>query len=88
MQSTPSQSYVVTVVPATPTEAKQTSVSDLLIGSVSMAGALLAVALVLGLAVGGIRVALRRLSPPGSDQMPPVSPFNPDSRLPPPSPPQ
>lgn len=83
MQSSLSRPYVVTVIPATPTEARPTTVADLLIGAVSMAGLMLGVALVLGLAFGGLRLALKRYFPSGSDHMPPVSPFEPDSTTPP-----
>jgi hypothetical protein len=79
LQSSLSRPYVVTVIPAAPTEARTTTVSDLLIGSVSMAGLMLGVALVLGVVFGGIRLALKRYFPSGGDHMPPVSPFEPDS---------
>ena len=87
MQSTPSSAYVVTVVPATPTEATPTTAADLLIGAASMAGTMLAVALVLGVVLGGMRLGYRKYFPQGEDHMPPVSPYEPDSRhrpLPPP----
>jgi hypothetical protein len=73
---------VVTVIPATPTETRATTVSDLLIGAVSLAGVFLGVALVLGAAFGGLRVAFKRYFPSHSDQMPPVSPYEPDSTNP------
>ncbi|ODS53270.1 MAG: hypothetical protein ABS36_15230 [Acidobacteria bacterium SCN 69-37] len=74
MQSSLAHPYVVTVIPDKPAEAKVTTVSDLLIGSVSMAAALLVVALVLGAAFGGVRVALRRFRSSDPDRLPPVSP--------------
>lgn len=77
MQSSLSRPYVVTVIPEKPTEAKVTTVSDLLIGSVSMAALLLGVALVLGVVFGGIRVALKRLRPSGPDHLPSVNPYDP-----------
>ncbi len=77
MQSSISRPYVVTVIPDRPTETKVTTVSDVLIGSVSMAGVLLAVALVLGVVFGGIRVALKRLRPAGPDHLPSVNPYDP-----------
>lgn len=83
MQSSLSRPYVVTVIPETPTEAKPTTVSDLLIGSASMAGVMLGVALVLGVVFGGVRLALRRYYPTRQDHMPPVSPFEPESTNPP-----
>ena len=88
MQSSLSRPYVVTVVPATPAEAQQSSVGDLLIGALSMAALLLAVALVLGVVFGGVRVAFRRYFPSDRDRMPPVNPFEPGSTHPPSSPPR
>lgn len=86
MQSSLQRPYVVTVIPDTPAEAQQTTVSDLLIGSVSMAGLMLGVALVLGLVFGGLRLAFKHHFSSGDDHMPPISPFEPDSTLPPSSP--
>jgi len=79
VQSSLAHPYVVTVIPDKPAEAKVTTVSDLLIGSVSMAAALLVVALVLGAAFGGVRVALKRLRPSGPDHLPSVSPYDPET---------
>ena len=86
MQSSLSRPYVVSVIPDTPAETTQTTVADLLIGSVSLAAVLLAVALVLGLVFGGLRVGYLRLFPKQPDHMPPVSPFEPGSS--PPAPPR
>lgn len=86
MQSSVSRPYVVTVIPATPNEATPTTVSDLLIGTVSMVGLMLAVALVLGAALGGIRLAIRKYFRTEADHMPTISPLGPDSTLPPPPP--
>ena len=88
MQSSTSRPYIVTVVPETPKEATPTTVSDLLFGAASMAGVMLAVALVLGVVFGGVRLAIRRYFPSQQDHMPPVSPFEPDSTVPPSSHPQ
>lgn len=74
---------VVTVIPATPAEARTTTVSDLLIGAVGMAGLLLGLALVLGALFGGVRVAIKRYFQSQPDQMPPISPYEPDSTDPP-----
>ncbi|MFO7301324.1 MAG: hypothetical protein DIU54_002810 [Acidobacteriota bacterium] len=76
MQSSLSRPYVVSVIPDTPVEAEQITVADLLIGSVSMAGVLLAVALVLGLVFGVLRVGYLKLFTREPDHMPPVSPFD------------
>lgn len=78
MQSTNPTPYVVTVIPSEPTEATQTTVSDLLLGAFSLASLLLVVALVLGAALGGIRLAIRHYGSSGSDHMPPVRPIEPD----------
>ena len=88
MQSSLSRPYVVTVIPATPAEAQPTTVSELLLGAVSMAGLMLGVALVLGVVFGGLRLAFRRYFPGGGDHMPPVSPYEPESMPPPSSPPR
>jgi hypothetical protein len=88
VQSTLSRPYVVSVVPATPTEATPTTAADLLIGAASMAGVMLAVALVLGAVLGGVRLGYRKFFPPGEDHMPPVSPYEPDVRHPSQPPPQ
>ena len=77
MQSPPQRPYVVTVIPERPVEAKVTTVSDLLIGSVSMTTLMLGVALVLGVVFGGIRVALKRLRASGPDHLPSVNPYDP-----------
>lgn len=73
MQSSLSKPYVVTVVPETPAEATGLTVGELLVGSVSMAGVMLTAALLLGIALAGVRVVVRRLSPPTADHMPPIS---------------
>jgi hypothetical protein len=58
-------------------------VVDVLIGSVSMAAVLLCVALILGLAFGGLRVGYRKLFEPAPDHMPAVTPFDYSDRQPP-----
>ncbi len=78
MQSAPSRPYVVTVIPAAPVEAKTTTVSHILVGSVSMAGLMLGLALILGVVFGGLRLAFRRRFQAQPDRMPPVSPYEPD----------
>jgi hypothetical protein len=88
VQSSLSRPYVVTVVPATPTEVEPTTVTEVLLGAVSMAGVMLGIALVLGVVFGGVRLAFRRYFPSQQDHMPPVSPYEPDSTAPPSSRPQ
>lgn len=86
MQSSLSRPYVVTVIPDTPAEATQTTVADLLVGSLSLAAVLLAVALVLGIVFGGLRVGYLKVFSRQPDHMPPVSPYEPEST--PPAPPR
>jgi hypothetical protein len=88
VQSPQERPFVVTVIPDRPAEAKVTTVSDLLIGAVGLAGLMLAFALILGVVFGGLRLALRRSFPSGSDHMPPVRPYDPDSTHPPSGDPQ
>lgn len=73
MQAQPSNSYVVTIVPETPTEATGMTVSELFLGSFGMAGLMVLVALALGVALAGVRVLVRRVVPPTTDHMPPLS---------------
>lgn len=77
MQSTPPRPYVVTVIPETPREASVTTVSDLLVGALGLAGLMLSIALLLGVGLALIRIVLRRLFPPVTDHMPSVSPLDP-----------
>ena len=86
MQSTLSRPYVVTVIPETPREATPVTVSDLLLGSVGMAGVMLSVALVLGLVLAGVRIAIRRAFPQVADHMPSVNLLDAGAPLPPTSP--
>jgi hypothetical protein len=83
----PSNAYVVTVIPDTPAEAINTTVTDLLMGVISMTAVMLMVALVLGVMLAGVRVALRRLFPPAADHMPGIKPYDSESPLPPSAPP-
>jgi hypothetical protein len=82
VQASQPRPYIVTVVPDTPAEARSTTVSDVLIGSVGLAGLMLGVALVLGVVFGGLRLAVRRYFPSG--EQPPITSYEPDSRQPPP----
>lgn len=93
MQAAPPRPYVVTVIPDTPTPAREFTISDLLVGAVSMAAIMLVAALVLGAVTAGVRVAFKRLFPPSSDHMPRVSPvvdavIERESTIPPSSQPQ
>jgi hypothetical protein len=73
VQSQPSQSFVVTIVPANPTD--QTTVADVLIGSLGITAVLLGLALALGVLAAAVRYGWNRLHPPSEDHLPPVSPF-------------
>jgi hypothetical protein len=73
VQQGSSNAIVVTVVPATP--APERTVGDVILGSFAIAAALLLLALVLGVAVAGLRYAWNRWHPPDDDHMPPVSPY-------------
>lgn len=85
VQAQPSNSYLVTIVPATPTEATGMTVTDLFLGSFGMAGLMVLLALVLGVVLAGVRVVLRRFVPPTTDHMPRLSAMEPDSPVLPPS---
>jgi hypothetical protein len=63
---------MVTVIPATPSE--ETTVAGVILGSLGVAGTLLMVALVLGVALAAVRVAWIRRHPPTDNHMPPVTP--------------
>ena len=66
--------------------AKTESVADVIIGSLGLAGALLVLALLLGLLTGALMVAWRKLRPQPWRSMPPVSPSITDETDPPSSP--
>lgn len=68
----PRDSFVVTIIPPTPAE--EQGVSDVILGSLGVAGTLLMIALVLGVVVAGFRVAWNRRHPPADDHLPPVVP--------------
>jgi len=73
VQQGSSNAIVVTIVPATP--APERTVGDVIIGSLAIVGVLLLLALLLGIAVAGLRYAWNRWHPPDDDHMPPVSPY-------------
>jgi hypothetical protein len=66
-----SDAIIVTIVSE---PAKEESVADLIIGSLGLAGALLLLALLLGLLAGAALVTWRKLRPRPWRPMPPVSP--------------
>jgi hypothetical protein len=70
--SQPQDSFVVTVIPATP--APERTVADVIVGSLSIVAVLLAVALVLGGLFAAVRLGWIRRHPAEADHMPPVRP--------------
>jgi hypothetical protein len=83
-QEPPSKPLVVTIVPATP--ARERTVGDVIVGALGVAGALVLVALVLGVVFAAVRYAWHRRHPPQDDHLPPVSPYAGGSAGPPSSP--
>ena len=68
----PAEPFVVKVVRP---EAPETTVGDVIIGSLGVTGVLLVIALLLGAVMAVIRVGWHRLRPPADDHLPPVSPL-------------
>jgi hypothetical protein len=67
----PPEAFIVTVINEPP---KETTVGDVVVGSLGMAGALLLLSLVLGAVAGGILVLWFKWRPRNWRPMPPVSP--------------
>ena len=63
---------MVTVIPATPAE--ETTVADVVIGSLGVVGVLVSLALVLGILLAGARVVWSKRHPAAEDHLPPVTP--------------
>jgi hypothetical protein len=72
VQSPPQQGFIVTVV-QTPT--KQTTLQDVVLGSLGITGVLLLLALVLGALMAGLLYVWHRRHPPEDNRLPPVSPL-------------
>ena len=68
-QQAPAEAYVVTVV-QTPT--RQTTLMDVVVGSLGVAGALVVLALVLGVVLSVGLLAWHRRHPPEESRLPPV----------------
>lgn len=79
MQQKP-DAVIVTIVSE---PAEEESVADIIIGSLGLAGALLILALLLGILAGGAMVTWRKLRPSPWRPMPPVSPSITDEPDPP-----
>ena len=77
MQPADPSSFVVTVVPAAP--APETTVADVVIGSLGVAGFLLVLALGLGVVMAAVRLGWQRLHPAVEDHLPPVTALTPES---------
>ena len=76
----PPPAFIVTVIKE---PARQTTIADVIIGSLGLAGALLLISLLLGAFVGLVLVRWHRRHPPESEHLPPVSPLIPDPGAPP-----
>jgi hypothetical protein len=72
------------IVVLQPKPAQTTSIADVIVGALGIAGALTLAAIVLGCLVAVGLVIRHRMHPPDADHLPPVSPLIPQS---PPSPP-
>jgi hypothetical protein len=83
VQQQPPPAIVVTVIQE---PAPQTTVADVIIGSLGLAGLLLLISLVLGAGVGWLLVRWHRRHPPQLGHLPPVSPLIPDPGAPPSAP--
>ena len=80
MQEKPPDAFVVTVIKE---PAKEMTVADLIVGSLGIAGSLLALALVLGVVAGGWLVVWNKWRPASRRHLPPVRPGFTDAELPP-----
>jgi hypothetical protein len=73
VQTEGAKPFVVTIIPQKP--AAETTLSDVLVGSLGLTGALILLALVLGVVVAVLRFGWNRLHPAEDDHLPPVSPL-------------
>jgi hypothetical protein len=76
--------FVVTIIPEDP--APQTTVGDVVVGSLGVAGTLLVLAMLLGVVLAAVRLGWNRLHPPADDHLPSVTPgttFSPAPTVPP-----
>ena len=80
MQDKPPDAFLVTVIRE---PAKEVTGADDIIGSLGIAGALLVLALALGVVAGGLLVIWNRWRPTSADHLPPVKPSFTDAELPP-----
>lgn len=80
MQEKPTEAFLVTVIRE---PAREITVADVIVGSLGIAGALLLLALVLGVLAGAALVLWHRWRPVGGDHLPPVKPSFTDADFPP-----
>ena len=80
MQEKPPNAFIVTVIKE---PVKEMTVADVIVGSLGIAGSLLALALVLGLVAGAWLVIWNKLRPASRHHLPPVRPGFTDAGLPP-----
>ena len=80
MQQSKQDAFVVTVIKE---PAKEGTVSDLIIGSLGVAGTLFVAALALGAVAGAVLVIWHRFFPSNRHQLPPVRPSFTNAKLPP-----
>ena len=73
MQAQEPRPLIVTLIPETPTP--QTTVADVIVGSLGITGVLVAIALVAGVLMAVVRVRWNQLHPAEDDHLPPVSPL-------------
>jgi hypothetical protein len=71
--------YMITVIKE---PVKETTIADVIIGSLGITGILVAVSLLLGLLVAALRVGWNRSHPPERGHLPPISPLIPDPNAP------
>lgn len=75
MQQGPPPAILVTVIKE---PVPETTIADVIIGSLGLAGLLLLISLALGACVGFVLVRWHRRHPPELGHLPPVSPLIPD----------
>lgn len=71
MQGSLQEPFVVTI---SQTPADEVSLAEVIFGSFGVVGALVALALVLGVVVAGLKLGWNRLHPPEDRHLPPVVP--------------
>jgi hypothetical protein len=80
VQTTRSDAFIVTIQK---TPAEELTITDVILGSLGVAGMLLLIAIALGGVLSMLLLSWRRRFPLERDHLPPVSPFVPDPTAPP-----